>query len=79
MKSIIELRQSAYHQQLGRKMCAAFFAQQQGIFLSTAYKKVSGPVGDVWLVVGEFARASTLNSLEQVLDERPRRQTKFIT
>ena len=39
MKSIAELRQSEYHQELGRKMCAAFVAQQQGIALTTAFKK----------------------------------------
>jgi len=30
-----KLRHSPYHQQLGRKMCAAFVAQQQGIALGT--------------------------------------------
>lgn len=55
-KTIEELRQSPYHQQSGQKMCAAFVAQQQGISLNTAVKKVSEPVGDLWLVVAEFAK-----------------------
>ena len=62
MKSIAELRQSGYHQELGRKMCAAFIAQQQGVALSTAFKKVPDPILDMWLVVAEFAhRAWTQN------------------
>jgi hypothetical protein len=55
-KSLAELRISVYHQQLGRKMCAAYIAQQQGISLGTAMKKVAEPVGDLWLAVAEFAR-----------------------
>ena len=55
-KTLEELRRSSYHQELGQKMCAAVIAQQQGIGLNTALKKVSGPVGDLWLVVAEFAR-----------------------
>lgn len=35
-----ELRQSRFHKELGRKMCAAFVAQQQGITVGTALKKV---------------------------------------
>jgi hypothetical protein len=35
-KSIEQLKSSPYHQQLGRKVCAAFIAQQQGIKLDTA-------------------------------------------
>ncbi len=30
-KTLEELRQSSFHQELGRKMCAAFVAQQQGV------------------------------------------------
>jgi len=37
-------------------MCAAFVAQQQGISLNTASKKVSEPIGDLWLVLAELAR-----------------------
>ena len=55
-KSIEELRNSFYHQQLGQKMCAAFVAQQQGTKIDTALKKVVEPVGDLWLVIAEFAR-----------------------
>ncbi len=47
-KSIEELRQSPYHQELARKMCAAYIAQQQGVTLDTAIKKVSDPIGDLW-------------------------------
>jgi hypothetical protein len=32
-RSLEELRQSPFHQELGRKMCAAYIAQQQGIAL----------------------------------------------
>ena len=55
-KSLEELRTSPYHQQLGQKMCAAFIAQQQGTKVDTALKKVVEPVGDLWLVIAEFAR-----------------------
>jgi hypothetical protein len=55
-KTLTELRQSTFHQQLGQKMCAAFIAQQQGITLSTAANKVTESVGDRWLIVAEFAR-----------------------
>jgi hypothetical protein len=55
-KTVEQLRQSPYHQQLGRKMCSAFIAQQQGIGLETALKAVSDPVGDLWLIVAEIAR-----------------------
>ena len=34
-KSIEELRRSPYHQQLGRNVCSAFLAQQQGIRMDT--------------------------------------------
>ena len=52
---IEELRESELHQELGQKMCAAFIAQQPGITLSTAFKKTEQPVGDLWLLVAEFA------------------------
>ena len=41
--AIDELRNSPYHQQFARKLCAAFVAQQQGITLGTALKKVPEP------------------------------------
>ncbi len=53
-KSIEELRHSPYHQQLGRKVCSAFLAQQQGIRMDTAIKKIAEPVGDVWLLMAEI-------------------------
>jgi hypothetical protein len=40
-------------------MCAACIAQQQGIALETALRKVSDPIGDLWFLVAEFARAAT--------------------
>jgi hypothetical protein len=55
-KTIDELRRSIYHQQLGRKIYAAFVAQQQGISLNTAFNKVPDSVSDSWLIVAEFAR-----------------------
>lgn len=54
--SLEELRQSLFHQELGRKMCAAYIAQQQGIALETALRKVAYPIGDLWFLVAEFAR-----------------------
>jgi hypothetical protein len=54
--SIEELRQSPYHQQLGRNVCAAFIAQQQGTRMDTASKKIEEPVGDLWLLVAEIIR-----------------------
>ena len=65
MKSIAELRQSEYHQQLGRKMCAAYIAQQQGVALSTAFKKVPDPILDMWLVVAEFAHEAWTQNIDQ--------------
>jgi hypothetical protein len=55
-KSLEELQRSPYHQQLGRKVCAAFIAQQQGIKLDTAFKKIEEPMGDLWLVMAEVIR-----------------------
>jgi muconolactone delta-isomerase len=74
-KNIEKLRRSAYHQELGHKMCAAFVAQQQGIALNTALNKVSGPVGDLWSVVAEYARwacleAADATELNEIVMER---------
>ena len=55
-KSMEELRQSPYHQELARKMCAAYIAQQQGVTLDRAIKKVPDAIGDLWFLVAEFAR-----------------------
>jgi hypothetical protein len=60
-KSIEELRLSRYHQQLGRKVCSAFIAQQQGIKMETAFKKVEEPMGDLWLLMAEIVRQQCLN------------------
>ena len=65
-KSIEELRQTPYHQELARKICAAYIAQQQGVALGTALKKVSDPIRDLWFLAAEFVRqgcsASTDNA-----------------
>jgi hypothetical protein len=55
-KSIDELKKSPYHQQLGRNVCAAFVAQQQGTKLDTAWKKIEEPIGDLWLLMAEVIR-----------------------
>ncbi len=63
-KTLDELRKSAFHQELGRKMCAAFVAQQQGVSLNTALKKVPDHVGDLWLVVADFAEQTVHEAIE---------------
>jgi hypothetical protein len=63
-KTLEELRQSSFHQELGRKMCAAFVAQQQGVTLGTALKKVPDRVGDVWLIVADFAELAVSKAME---------------
>ncbi len=60
-KSIEELRRSPYHQQLGRNVCSAFLAQQQGIRMDTAFKKIEEPVGDLWLLMAEIICQQCLN------------------
>jgi hypothetical protein len=55
-ETVENLRRSSYHQQLGQKMCAAYIAQQQGIAIETALRKVSDPLGDLWLIIAEVAR-----------------------
>ena len=67
MKTIDKLRSSAYHEQLGQKLYAAFLAQKQGISLNTALKKVRDPVSDAWLIVAEFARQAYNSSVEDIL------------
>ena len=37
-------------------MCAALVAQQRGISLSTAFKKIPAEVGEPWLVEAECAQ-----------------------
>ena len=63
-KTIDELRDSLYHQQFARKLCAAFIAQQQGISLSTALKKVPESLSDTWLIVAEFARHAAMQDID---------------
>ncbi len=55
-KSLDDLRRPSYHQQLGRNVCSAWIAQQQGIRVDTAFKKVEEPMGDLWLMIAELIR-----------------------
>lgn len=55
-KSVDELKKSPYHQQLGRNVCAALIAQQQGTKLDTTWKKIEEPIGDLWLSMAEVIR-----------------------
>ena len=59
-KTIVELRASPYHQQLGRKLCAAFVAHQQGTRIDTALRKIEEPIGDLWLMMAEIARLGAI-------------------
>jgi hypothetical protein len=78
-KTIEELRNSPYHQQLGRKLCAAFVAQQQGIALNTALNKVPDSIGDLWLRIAEFTRQAAVESIDFVSSrQRVRRSTTSI-
>ncbi len=63
-RTLEELRHSPYHQELGRKMCAAFVAQQQGITLNTAMKKISIPVGDLWLTIADYAERAAGQAMD---------------
>ena len=69
MKTIKELRGSEYHKQLGQKIYAAFVAQQQGISMNSALKKVGEPVLDQWLIVAEFARQAFESNVEALLGQ----------
>ena len=64
-KTMNELRNSSYHQQFARKLCAAFIAQQQGTSLGTAFKKVPEPLSDTWLIVAEFARQAAMKDIDE--------------
>lgn len=55
MKTLDELRDSSYHQELGQKLWAAYLAQQQGISMNSALKLGEGRVSDAWLMVAELA------------------------
>jgi len=68
-KRIEELWKSEYHQQFGRKLCAAFIAQQQGIRLDFALKKVPDPMADTWLIVAEFAREAAMPDINKYVSE----------
>ncbi len=45
-------------------MCAAFVAQQQGITLNTAMKKISSPVGDLWLMIAEYTERAMAKAID---------------
>ena len=77
--SLEELRRSDWHQELGRKMCAAYISQQQGVTVGTALKNVSGPIGDLWLQIAEFARLGCLNSSSDSETTVFRAGTEFVT
>lgn len=62
-KTLEDLRQSLYHQQRGRKMCAAL-AQQRGISLYTAFKKIPAEVGEPWLMEAEYAQQAVGETLD---------------
>ena len=64
-KTMDELRNSPYHQQFARKLCAAFIAQQQGTSLGTAFTKVPEPLSDTWLIVAEFARQAAIKDIDE--------------
>ena len=67
VKTTIEkLRNSPYHQQFARKLCAAFLAQQQGVTLGTALKKVPEPISDTWLIVAQFARQAAMENIDKL-------------
>lgn len=53
-RRVLNLAEAAT-EQLGRKMCRACEPQQQGTALSTAFKKTTEPVGDLWLIIADFA------------------------
>ena len=77
-KSVEELQRSPYHQQLGRNVCAAFIAQQQGIRLDTAYKKIEEPVGDLWFLMAEIIRQQCFeveDGQPEVVEDENRRNT----
>jgi hypothetical protein len=44
-------------------MCAAYVAQQ-GISLSTVFKKIPAEIGDLWLMVAEYARHAVGETLD---------------
>lgn len=70
MKTLDELRDSFYHQELGKKLWAAYLAQQQGISLASAIKKVDGSVCDEWLMVAELALLAYESRVGQFLGDQ---------
>ncbi len=70
MKTINELRNSSYHHELGRKLWAAYLAQQQGISMASAIKGVDDPVCDAWLMVAELALLAHESRVGQFLGDQ---------
>ena len=46
-----------------------FVAQQQGIRLDTALKKVPDPIADTWLIAAEFTREAAMRDIEGYMAE----------
>jgi hypothetical protein len=63
-----DLRKSPYHEELGEKLYAAFLAQQQGIAMNTALKKIDAPIPDEWLFVAEFATRAHNSGIDSFLE-----------
>lgn len=69
MKTLDELRNSSYHQELGQKLWAAYLAQQQGISMTSALKLAEGRVSDAWLMVAELALLAHESCIGQFLGD----------
>lgn len=69
MKTLDELRNSSYHQELGQKLLAAYLAQQQGISATSALKLAEGRVSDAWLMVAELALLAHESCIGQFLGD----------
>jgi hypothetical protein len=69
MKTLDELRNSSYHQELGQKLWAAYLAQQQGISMTSALKLAEDRVGDAWLMVAELALLAHESCIGQFLGD----------
>jgi len=48
------------------EVCAVFVAQQRGIRVSTAFKKIPDQILDVWLGVAEFALEVWTQNIDQL-------------
>ena len=70
MKTLDQIRNSSYHQELGQKLWAAYLAQQHGISMASAIKQVDGPVCDAWLMVAELALLAHESRVGQFLGDQ---------